>query len=100
LSDVAKLCSLQPARRFGLYPRKGAIEAGADADITIVDMNKEAVFRKADMHTRAGHTSWEGMRVKGMPVCTIVRGGIVMDRGEIVGSAGYGRFTPPGTAAA
>ena len=94
LQDIARFCALQPAQRFGLYPRKGALELGADADITIVDLAQEAVFRKADMHSRAGHTSWEGMRVKGMPVQTIVRGQVVMDEGRIVGEPGLGRFTP------
>ncbi|MCD6674336.1 MAG: amidohydrolase family protein [Burkholderiaceae bacterium] len=94
LEDVARLCALAPARRFGLHPRKGAIEVGADADFTIVDMAKENEFRKEDMATRAGHTSWEGMRTRGMPVCTIVRGSIVMQNGEIVARPGSGRFHP------
>src|SRR5690606_15680120 len=88
LEDVARLCALAPARRFGLHPRKGAIDVGADADFTIVDMAKENEFRKEDMATRAGHTSWEGIRTRGMPVCTIVRGSVVMRSGEIVGRPG------------
>jgi dihydroorotase len=93
LSDVARFCALQPAKRFGLYPRKGVLAIGSDADITIVDLGKETVFRKEDMLSRAGHTSWEGMRVKGMPVYTIVRGKVVMDGGRVVGEPGFGRFT-------
>ncbi len=99
LEDVARLCALHPAQRFGVYPRKGALEVGADADVTIVDMNAETTFRKEDMHTKSGHTSWEGMQVKGMPVYTIVRGGVVMDHGAILGNPGDGHFTP-GIAAA
>lgn len=94
LEDVARLCALAPAQRFGLHPRKGAIEVGADADFTIVDMHKENEFRKEDMATRAGHTSWEGVRTRGMPVYTVVRGGVVMQKGEIVGRPGSGRFHP------
>ncbi|ACA19931.1 Dihydropyrimidinase [Methylobacterium sp. 4-46] len=94
LQDIARFCALQPAQRFGLYPRKGALELGADADITIVDLARETVLRKEDMHSRAGHTSWEGMRVRGMPVATIVRGQVVMEEARIVGEPGLGRFTP------
>ncbi len=94
LQDAVRFASVQPAKRFGLYPRKGTIEIGSDADMTIVDLKKETVFRKEDMHTRSGHTSWDGMRVTGMPVATIVRGSIIMEDGAIRGEPGYGRFTP------
>jgi dihydroorotase len=92
LEDVARLCALAPAQRFGLHPRKGAIDVGADADFTIVDMAKENEFRKENMATRSGHTSWEGIRTRGMPVYTVVRGSVVMKNGEIVGRPGSGRF--------
>lgn len=94
LGEIARFCALQPAQRFGLYPRKGALELGADADLTVVDLKKETTFRKEDMHTRSGHTSWEGMKVRGMPIHTIVRGEVVMDHGRIVSEPGFGRFTP------
>jgi dihydroorotase-like cyclic amidohydrolase len=94
VEDVARLCAEAPARRFGIYPRKGAIEPGADADFTIANMKAHNTFAGKDMHSRAGHTSWEGVSVSAMPVYTIVRGQIVMDHGQIVGAAGYGRFIP------
>ena len=94
LEDVAKLCAETPARVFGLYPRKGTIQAGADADFTLVDMKKGATFRAAAMHSKTGLTSWEGMRATAMPVYTIVRGRVVMAKGKIVGQPGFGRFTP------
>jgi dihydroorotase len=94
LEDVARLCALAPAKRFGQHPRKGAIQVGADADFTIVDMNKPNVFCKEDMATRAGHTSWEGIHTKGMPVRTIVRGSIVMKDGVVTAQPGTGRFVP------
>ncbi len=99
LEDVVRYCAEQPARIYGQYPRKGTIQPGADADFTIVDMNKPTVLTKADMYSKAGHTSWEGVRVSAMPVYTIVRGAIVMDHGKVVGTLGHGRFTP-GIAAA
>ena len=99
LSDVARTMAEQPARTFGIYPRKGVIQVGADADFTIVDMQREMLFRAEDMLTRAGHTSWEGMTASGAPVYTIVRGTIVMRDGKVEGQAGFGQFVP-GVAAA
>lgn len=94
LETLVRVCAEQPAKRFGLFPRKGSLDVGSDADITIVDMRKEAVLTRQDMHSRCGHTSWEGVPVQGMPVHTIVRGESVMLDGKVVGACGYGRFTP------
>lgn len=92
LADVARLCAEAPARRFGQYPTKGQIAAGSDADFTIADMRKHSVFTRADMATRSGHTSWEGVEVTAMPVYTIVRGQTVMEQGRISGRPGSGRM--------
>jgi dihydroorotase-like cyclic amidohydrolase len=92
LEDVARLCARAPAERFGLYPRKGHISVGADADYTIVDLDKPNTFRHEDMATRSGHTSWEGMSTRGMPVATIVRGNVVVEDGSVVGTPGTGKF--------
>ena len=62
----------------------GDTSVGADADMTIVDMNRRAILTRADMHSRSGHTSWEGVPVEGLPVHTIVRGEPVMLDGRIV----------------
>jgi dihydroorotase (multifunctional complex type) len=99
LEDVVRFCAENPARTFGLYPRKGAIQVGADADFTIVDMNQSRVLTVKDMYSKVGHTSWEGIRVTGMPTHTIVRGKQVLSDGKIVGQPGHGRFHP-GIAAA
>jgi dihydroorotase len=94
LSDVVRYTAGQPARTFGVFPRKGVIQVGADADFTIIDMKRETLFRAQDMLTKSGHTSWEGMTAKGAPVYTLVRGSIVMRDGRVEGAAGYGRFVP------
>lgn len=97
LHDVARMTAEKPARTYGIYPRKGVIQVGSDADFTIVDMTRKGVFRDEDMLSRTGMTSWVGMGTTGAPTHTIVRGRVVMQDGKVVGDAGYGRFTP-GTA--
>jgi dihydroorotase-like cyclic amidohydrolase len=94
LEDVARLCAKAPAERFGQYPKKGQISVGADADFTIVDMSLSNTFRKQDMATRAGHTSWEGINTTGMPTHTIVRGNVVVDDRVFVGNPGTGKLMP------
>lgn len=94
LEDLARFCSENPAKIFGMYPKKGAIQVGSDADFTIVDMNMSNVLTAKDMHSKTRFTSWEGIEVTAMPVYTIVRGEVVMKFGEISGVPGFGRFTP------
>ena len=99
LHQVAQKAAEAPARTFGIYPKKGVIQVGSDADFTIIDMSIEGEFRHEDMLTKSAHTSWVGMRTKGAATYGIVRGTVVMQGGKVVGSPGYGKFTP-GTAAA
>lgn len=99
LHQVADHAAERPARTFGLFPRKGVIQVGADADLTIVDMTRKVEFRHEDMLSRAGHTSWVGMRAVGAAAWGIVRGAVVMQDGKVLSEPGYGSFTP-GTAAA
>jgi len=94
LEDLARFCSENPAKIFGIYPRKGAIQVNSDADFTIVDMGKKTVLTEKDMYSKAGFTSWEGMEIVGTPVYTIVRGQVIMEKGKIVAKPGCGRFTP------
>jgi len=99
LNQVAQKAAEAPARTFGIYPKKGVIQVGSDADFTILDMTREGEFRHEDMLTKSAHTSWVGMRTKGAATYGIVRGTVVMQDGKVVGAPGYGKFTP-GTAAA
>ncbi len=85
LMTYVKLASENPARLFNLYPRKGTIRVGTDADITIVDMEKVGVIDSENLHSKSKITPFDGWRVKGLPVFTIVRGNVVMKDGEIVG---------------
>lgn len=94
LSRVVELTSERPAKEFGFYPRKGTIRVGSDADFAIVDMNKEKILTKNEGYSKCGYSPFEGWKVKGAPVYTLVRGKVVMDHGKITGDGGYGEFVP------
>ena len=87
--------AVAPARAWGLYPRKGSLQLGSDADMVIVDMARERAIRGAELHSKSKITPFEGMRVRGVPVCTIVRGRIVVRDGELIGEPGWGRRVTP-----
>jgi dihydroorotase-like cyclic amidohydrolase len=92
LVTLAKVLSENAAKLYGLYPKKGALTLGADADIVVVDPDKETTLGVARMRSRADYSLWEGRRVKGVPVMTFLRGALVMENGEIVGQAPSGKF--------
>jgi dihydroorotase len=85
INTYVKHASENPARLFNLYPRKGTIQIGSDADFTIVDMAKEGTLQSEKLHSKTKITPFDGWKVKGLPVYTIVRGKSVMKDGEIVG---------------
>jgi len=94
LSQYVKVQAEGPARAWNLWPRKGHLGFGADADITIVDMRKEGTIDQDKLHSKSKVTPFHGFRVTGLPVYTIVRGRVVMDHGEIIG-APEGRLQKP-----
>jgi dihydropyrimidinase len=81
-----------PARLFGLYPRKGTIAVGSDADIVIWDPNETRTIDDRDMLSRSGFSVYNGWKVTGWPRTTLRRGEIVYDRGRVVGRAGSGQL--------
>jgi dihydroorotase len=92
IMDYVALSSAKPARIWGLYPRKGVIAPGAEADIAVVDLKREMTLDDATLQSRAKITPWHGRKVKGLPVHTIVRGRFVMrDRTLVEGTRGHGR---------
>jgi dihydropyrimidinase len=92
LTRMAELTSATPARLFNLYPRKGTIQVGSDADLTIVDLDLEREVRWEDLQSYADYTLWEGRRLRGWPVATISRGRVIARDGQFVGDAGHGRY--------
>jgi len=89
LPMIAELLSLNPARTFGLVG-KGFIAPGYDADLVIVDLNQHRTIRAADLHSSSDFTPYDGMKVRGCPEITLLRGRVVYKHGEIV-SPGQGR---------
>jgi dihydroorotase-like cyclic amidohydrolase len=88
LTRLVELNSYAPARRFGLYPRKGSLQVGADADLVLVDLDEE----REVVHDGKGTCIYEGMRLRGWPVLTVSRGRVVFENGEVDPSAsGHGR---------
>ena len=90
---VQVLCE-NPARIFGLYPHKGTIAAGSDADLVVFDPAREFTIRAGNQHSNAGYTLYEGRNVLGWPEMSFQRGKRVLWQGEIVAQPGQGRFLP------
>jgi dihydroorotase len=96
LEQYVRTAGAAPARAFGLYPRKGVVQPGADADLAVVDLDRRAVIRGADLHsTRSRFTPFEGIETRGAPVATVVRGRVVMRDGVVLDAAGWGRMERP-----
>jgi len=92
LNRMVDLLATQPAKLFGLYPRKGTIAPGADADIVIFDPEKELTLSAATHHSKADYNLYEGTTVTGAPELTMVRGNVVVENGELVAKPGVGQF--------
>jgi dihydropyrimidinase len=87
-----QLVSTAPAKLFGLYPRKGTIAVGSDADLVIFDPNEEQVISAKTHHMRVDYSMFEGIRVKGVPKIVLSRGRAVVEGEKFVGRPGSGQF--------
>ena len=92
LSALARMLSYNPARLFGLYPQKGAIQPGADADLVIVDLAKEWTLSADQLFYKNKFSAYVGSKFKGQVISTLVRGKTVFQEGRIVAEPGYGRL--------
>ncbi|MBI2304824.1 MAG: allantoinase AllB [Chloroflexi bacterium] len=95
INKYVQLASENPARVWDMYPQKGTIQVGADGDLTIVDMSREGMVDSDKLHSKNRITPFNGWKTKGAPVCTIVRGQVVMKEGQITGEP-KGRLVCPG----
>jgi dihydropyrimidinase len=92
LNRWVEIVSTTPAKMFGLYPRKGTITVGSDADIVIWDPNKEITISAKSHHMRVDYSMFEGFKVKGDAETVLSRGETVVDKGKWLGKAGRGTF--------
>ena len=92
LRRIAEVLTSAPARIFNVAPAKGSLEVGADADITLVDINLARVVNPAELGSYSDYSLYEGRTLKGWPVRTIVRGQTVIAGGKITGQPGYGHY--------
>jgi len=91
-SDLVRLLSTNPAKIFGLWPQKGDLLPGSDADIVLFDPRPQRVLSASELHSRAGFSPYEGLTVTGKVHTTICRGRVIYQQGAIVGDRGFGRF--------
>ncbi len=94
LNRLVEVLALNPARRFGLYPKKGVIAPGSDADIVLFDPKEEWTIKADLLHHKSDWTPFEGLHIKGRVKTTISRGRIIVKDGESVGNRGWGSFIP------
>jgi dihydropyrimidinase len=92
LNRFVEVISTNPAKLFGLYPQKGTIAVGSDADIVIFDPKKEVTIRHRDMHSRSDYELYEGFSVTGWPTMTLSRGEVIVENGKVLGSSGRGKL--------
>lgn len=92
LDKVVEITSFNVAKIFNLYPKKGTIQIGSDADLCIVDLNLRKKVDFKTLQSISDFSLYNGSMLKGWPILTMVRGKIIMKDGEILGEKGYGRF--------
>src|SRR5215204_3935867 len=92
LNRMVELIATAPARLFGLYPRKGTIAVGSDADIVVFDPERKVTISAATQHSKTDYNLYEGTEVTGTPEVVLLRGNVLVENGELVASPGIGQF--------
>ena len=92
LQHFVDLIATAPAKLFGLYPRKGTIAPGSDADLVIFNPERKMTITAATQHQHVDYTPYEGMQVQGVPETVLLRGGVIVRDGEYVGGKGGGQY--------
>jgi dihydropyrimidinase len=92
LNRMVELLSTNPAKLFGLYPRKGTIAVGSDADIVVFDPDKRVTISASAHHSKSDYNLFEGTEVTGVPEVVLLRGNVLVEDGDLVASPGIGQF--------
>jgi dihydropyrimidinase len=92
LNRWVELCCTNPAKMFGMYPKKGTIAVGADADIVVYDPNESFTYGPDTIHMNVDYTAYDGMEISGKPATVMSRGKVVVEDDEYLGSPGDGRY--------
>jgi dihydropyrimidinase len=92
LNRMVELLATNPAKLFGLYPRKGTIAVGSDADLVVFDPNKKVTLSVKNAHSKVDYNLYEGTQVTGSPEVVLLRGHVLVENDELVASPGIGQF--------
>ncbi len=92
LSRLVEVLSANPAKHYGLYPKKGSLDLGSDADFTIIDAESAWELHAQDMHTKAKYSPFDGLKITGKVRKTVVRGELVYSDGQFLVAPGFGQF--------
>lgn len=93
LTKISEVCSYNTARIFDLFPDKGMIAPGCDADLVVVDVDKELEIKAENLRSISGFTQFEGKKARGWPILTMLRGKVIYENGNLV-EKGWGKFVP------
>jgi len=91
LERYVKITATNAAKLLGLYPRKGVIAVGSDADITVIDPSVEKTLTIGDLHVR-DYSPWEGWQIHGWPTTVILRGNVMVGKGQLLGGPDVGQL--------
>jgi dihydropyrimidinase len=91
-NKLTEITSENPAKIFGMYPQKGTITVGSDADFVIIDPEKENIISPKTLHYGLDYSIYDGIEAKGWPIMTISKGEVIVENGEFKGKKGAGKF--------
>jgi dihydropyrimidinase len=94
LNQMVELLATNPAKLFGLYPKKGTVAVGSDADLVVFDPEKKLTITAANQHSKTDYNLYEGTEVTGSPEIVLLRGNVLVDGDELVASPGIGQYVP------
>ena len=92
LEKLVDVCCYRPARQFGLAPRKGTLSIGSDADLVLIDLDKEAIVPPKPLYSNTNYSIIAGRKIKGWPILTMLRGRIIAQDGKVVEGTAEGKY--------